>query len=405
MKIVIVSTALATDGSASGVLIGNLIDALRGRGVGVSCLTVKRSLCDADVTEYRGAVLHHVNYIDGLRHGRMPVRDLVHTVRRAVRIRRVKKSAFDPLLVCRLSRKLRILIADADAVIAVCSCYDAAAAMLRAVGDTETATVLFKFDPLSGNVSYRAKDPEMLARYERRLVEECDLVFAPPFIRRFIPDDIREKVQAAELPALTEKRCAPHSEHKDEILCVYSGDFFSGIREPEFMLELFARFTDPRIKLCVLSGRERERFIPYENGALAGRLNVVGHVGERECEKILESADVFVNVGNLVPNQLPSKLFSYMSRGGVILNIHTLPDCPTLDYTKDYPLALNVQASLPVTDESAHDVERWILANLDERVPFETVRRTFGRCTPEYVADEILSAISHLQEQDTEVTR
>lgn len=399
MNIVIVSTALATDGSASGVLIGNLICALREKGTDVSCLTVKRSLSDADVTEYRGAPVYHVNYIDGLRRGRVPIRDFVHTVRRAIRTPIVKRRAFDSLLVRRLARRLNTIAADADAVIAVCTCYDAAAAMLRVVEGRGISTVLFQFDPLSGNASYRSKNPQILAEYERVLVNRCDLVFAPPFIRRFLPDNIREKVRAAELPSITEKHRCTSEPHGDEISCVFAGDFFRGIREPEFMLELFAKFTDLRIKLYILSDRERERFAPYENGSLAGRLNIVGHLSESECDKMLERADVLVNVGNLVANQLPSKLFSYMSRGNMILNLYALPDCPTLDYTKDYPLALDVSASQPVTDELSCSVERWIISHLGERVPFEDVRAAFVRCTPEYVADEIISAVAGLREK------
>lgn len=394
MKTVIVSTAPATDGSASGILIGNLIDALRESDVEVVCLTVKRSLTDPDISTYRGAAVHHVNYIDGLSLKRMPVRDLIHTAWRVMRRHHVKKSVYDSMLVRRLARKLSTLAANADAIIAVCACFDAAASMLK-VTNTKAVKILYEFDPLSGNVSLRSKPESALLRYERRLVSECDLVFAPEYIRTCMPKDIASFVRTAELPAIVKGNSGAATDEKT-VSCIFAGEFFRGIREPEFMLELFARFTDPRIHLYLLSDREREVFRKYEDSVLAGRMSVIGHVSETECDRMISEADVLVNVGNLTENQLPSKLLSYMCRGKLILNIHPLKNCPSLKYTQKYPLAIDVFEGDGLADGRVRSIEQKMLGMYKERVPFEDVETAFPECTPKYIAEELLRGIAEV---------
>ena len=46
--------------------------------------------------------------------------------------------------------------------------------------------------------------------------------------------------------------------------------------------------------------------------------------------------------GNKVDNQVPSKIFDYISLGKPIINVYTSEKDPALEYLKQYPLALNI---------------------------------------------------------------
>ena len=65
-------------------------------------------------------------------------------------------------------------------------------------------------------------------------------------------------------------------------------------------------------------------------------------VDNDEAESILMSADILVNIGNSVSNQIPSKLFDYISTGKPILNIYKNKNCPSLEILSKYPDVLNV---------------------------------------------------------------
>ena len=56
----------------------------------------------------------------------------------------------------------------------------------------------------------------------------------------------------------------------------------------------------------------------------------------------MADADVLINIGNSVPVHMPSKTLEYINTGKPMVNFYKFADCPTLYYTKRYPLCLNL---------------------------------------------------------------
>ena len=71
-------------------------------------------------------------------------------------------------------------------------------------------------------------------------------------------------------------------------------------------------------------------------------IHYLGKKSQGEIKEIYKMTDVLVNIGNLIINQIPSKIFEYISTGKPIINIYKTLKCPTLKYTKKYPLCLNI---------------------------------------------------------------
>ena len=67
-----------------------------------------------------------------------------------------------------------------------------------------------------------------------------------------------------------------------------------------------------------------------------------GVVDLETARKGIANADVLINIGNRLTNQVPSKVFEYISTGKPIINLCTMENCPTLSYMNRYPLGLSL---------------------------------------------------------------
>ena len=88
---------------------------------------------------------------------------------------------------------------------------------------------------------------------------------------------------------------------------------------------------------------------------------------------------MLVNIGNSVDNFMPSKIFEYISTGKPIINVYKIPECPTLKYLAEYPLALcvseeEIRQDLP---GCAAKVRTFCLENRGKRVSAEEIGRLY----------------------------
>ena len=126
------------------------------------------------------------------------------------------------------------------------------------------------------------------------------------------------------------------------------------------------------------------------NPFLRNRIMIYGSKRREELVKILGSADILVNIGNTVKNQLPSKLLEYFCFRKPILNIYSRKDCCTLVYSKDYQLCIDIFAG----DELNKNVSKMKNEYMNmkyQQLSFNEVQKVFRKNTPEYVANIINS--------------
>ena len=95
-------------------------------------------------------------------------------------------------------------------------------------------------------------------------------------------------------------------------------------------------------------------------------------------------------------NQVPSKIFHYISHGKAILNTCKTENCPTRPYMARYPLVCEVIETDTVQTDDAERIQRWIEEEHSKHVPFELIEERFRECTPEYVADQFVRVFERL---------
>ncbi len=131
------------------------------------------------------------------------------------------------------------------------------------------------------------------------------------------------------------------------IRIAFLGSLYRGLREPDFLLELFAAALEDG------AGAPLELHFYGEVRACAdvfecyrercqGRLFVHGVVGREQALAATRDADVLVNLGNRTSFQLPSKVVEYAAAGKPVVNIASHREDSSIEFFQDYPLALNI---------------------------------------------------------------
>ena len=395
-RILIISGTVPPEESATAILIGKLLPEIQKQGYRVDMLTLKHSYSDSPVDAYGEMTVYRA---DGLLYApakRKCLRDVLFAMsRRFVRIKmRGLAPVYKKLATCAIEHKMKTLpMNEYDAVIAVCAYYDAAEALRRYMGKhpLRGRTALYQVDPLAENKIYIRDNEAELQQYEKSLYEKMDRVFTTPIIYKAKQErgwDM-SNVTALEFPLSIKKNVAQVGAD-EQIRCVYAGFLYGTIRDASYTLDLFSKLENSNIHLYMLGKGQEDLLRAYENGPLKGRLHILGEKPTAECDEILSKANVLVNIGNMVNNQVPSKLLHYISFGKPILNITACEDCPTLPYMHRYPLALSIRDTKTADTDTVRVAQAWLEENRDRIIQREEIMQIFEDCTPRYITKTIL---------------
>lgn len=175
--------------------------------------------------------------------------------------------------------------------------------------------------------------------------------------------------------------------------CVFVGYFYDDIRNPKFILDVFDKLENKNIVLHIVGGGSTELLKIYSDN-LDNRLILHGRVPLDNAFNAMLNADILVNVGNTISNQMPSKIFDYISSGKPVVNICKLDDCPTLKYSQKYPLCLELFENNGITNKIIKDFESFCLENKGRKIEFEVIKELYFDCTAECVGQQFNNIIN-----------
>ncbi len=400
MKVLILSLTLPPENSATANLIGKLVKALREQGHTVDGLTLREKVSGEAMSD---ELLQTVYYAESSKR-RSVFGRIVELCRRVQRRFPCwwKKGAYHEEEVRPLVKAMKKhALNNYDIFLCVCAYYSAVEAALRYKKKEKIPSklALFQVDPLTDNEAYPRGQYKKRKAYETRLYEVCDHVFTTPILYKKCKKNgfSVKHTTPVEFPLVCEPirktEISVFPKEFNEIRCVFAGFLYPTLRDARYTMELFSAFSDLNIRLYVLGTGQEDLLDEYANGALKGRLVRLGAVSAAVSAAWMDSADVLVNIGNSVANQVPSKIFDYISRGKCVLNTCKSDACPTIDYMSRYPLAINVVENLPLCRDTAEHIENELLKKCYNTVPFSEIETAFEACTPAYVAERIITTL------------
>lgn len=159
-----------------------------------------------------------------------------------------------------------------------------------------------------------------------------------------MPEIITDDSQAKYKEKLTlDQLNSTHKGNEHRISCLFTGLFYAGIREPYFLMDLFSEFhrLNPAVEVYVL-GMIFDTDISDYIRQNKDWFFFCDRQPQEICDRAQHEADFLINVGNMVPNMVPSKVMQYISTRKPIINLYHIRNDVVENYLADYPIELSL---------------------------------------------------------------
>ena len=251
------------------------------------------------------------------------------------------------------------------------------------------------FDPFAYSQEISLEEQRKRAKLEVQEFSKAQRVFILEESKNdYEKSSIKEKFVFFNLPnvrnlMVSEKKIELFNEN--DINCLFLGNLFFSVRNPEYLFNIFCKMKDARIKLFVIGGVygdfPKDYFSKWETLS-DGTIKCFGRVDSQTAIDLINAADILVNIGNTTTNQCPSKILDYISSGKPILNVSKGSQCAALKYLKDYPLSYTVFED-SILEEDVHQIEKFIIDAKGKKHIFSEIKERFFRCTIAFLLDQI----------------
>ncbi len=404
MKILIVSATYPPAATATAAIIDNLVKCFVKSGCQVDALTTKSFMKQSGVSTVNDSTVYRADYAMYDSNTKLSVKDIIFKVKHRLhrKFNKNKRIYEEDMVRSFLKVMKSIDMKSYDVIISVCAFYSVAEAVVRYKEQfgLNVKTALYQVDPISDNSMFSSIPLKEREKFEKRLFENNDVIFTTPIIySKFCDKSIVDKMVPLEFPLITPKRIAGKADADKtdkEIIFVFAGYIYPSIRNPKYTLDFFSSLKNLNFKLYIIGSGASEMVSSYEQGALKGKLVCLGRQPSNVCNEWFEKADVLVNISNSVPNQVPSKVFQYVSYGKPILNIYKLKNSPCLKYLGEYPLAVNVFEENAADECFVDEIASVLKGIIGKRISPEQIKEQYKYCTPEYVAGEMIDILKKL---------
>lgn len=225
-------------------------------------------------------------------------------------------------------------------------------------------------------------------------------ILTTPFIRQALTEQgfgkYDHKIEQMGFPVMETNPYTPtdHDIVMDptKINLLFCGRIYDDVRSPKYFLDIVSRLD---ARFCVYfvgfdCQNLRDRFHFQTEAQVVTLPNQTYQV----ALNAMHDADILINIGNSVSVHMPSKTLEYINTGKPIVNLHKREDCTTLYYTKRYPLCLDLPEYDPDVDRAAEKFLAFCLENHGKTIDTTGISDMFPECTPEYIADVIISNMS-----------
>lgn len=207
-------------------------------------------------------------------------------------------------------------------------------------------------DSYAGYISNKSFSRELYKR-EEEVLKNADMVFIIPEIieahETDIYDSYKEKIRFLPVSSLNNPHmCKDYdASTSSTIECLYVGSLQDiQIRNPKVFFEVAASCKS-EIQTIIVVNQWCDACNDLYSRILSGKGNITRYPGKShdECMKMINKADILINLGNQEINQMPSKIWEYLSFGKPIVHFSSVENDPVTKLLRRYPLSLIINNS------------------------------------------------------------
>ena len=302
--------------------------------------------------------------------------------------------------------ELRNIPGKIDAIVPVCLPFEAVAAatIYKKTNDPEVKIVPMLFDLFAENPVLHRTDRIRRRRHkkhlalERVMCEQCDrLLFIEAWQEHLSKyfTKYSDKFCPIEHPLIKKPLSSERVEYEDgKIHAVYTGALYKTIRSPVFLLELFSRLIEkePRIVLHLYTKGDCGEIVEKYCRRYPQNILDHGSVSPEKAKAAMLDSDTLLSIGNTNTDQVPSKVFEYISTGKPILHVSASEKDPVKTILQQYRSALCISASPTVTEEQV-GIARKFFNTHHGFIAFEDLEEVYYNATPRYTVERITQMI------------
>lgn len=249
-------------------------------------------------------------------------------------------------------------------------------------------------DPFESHSYYRGIEKvATLRKIQHEIMEQCDNVVMTGLIyndtKEWETKEILNKITIVEFPKIEKPIMQPCDDDivldTTKINVVCTGSKNETVRNSEYTLKLCERLKDENVLFHFIGHGwcETEREV-------RGNCIFYKARSHQAIRNLQLNADFLLNIGNVVINQLPSKVLEYISTGKPIVNVFKTEKCPTLLLMQSYD-ALNVFEEDEI-ESAVSGIKEFISAEHIE-MDFEEIKQRYEIYAPSYAVKKWLTLI------------
>ncbi len=320
-------------------------------------------------------------------------RSLPRQMTASVLARLLDRNGFsDYLMVDKLCASARKLLRERPegAILTTMEPFPAADAAARLRG---VKKILYLMDPpacISNGKSTPYRDRRL-----KKILAAQDAILTTPFIRQALKEhgyeQLDSKIIPVGFPLIEQHRAASQQQDDGRIHLLFCGWLYSDIRSPKYFLEIVSRL-DERFVVTFM-GRECEKLTERFEIHTKAELITLPQQPYETALQAMTDADILINIGNSVPVHMPSKTLEYINTGKPFVNFYKMDDCPTLYYSKRYPLCLNLSEQYSDLDTAERRFIQFCVQNKGKTAARDFIESEYADCTPSYIAKKILEKL------------
>lgn len=229
-----------------------------------------------------------------------------------------------------------------------------------------------------------------------KVLDAQDSIVTTPFIANALLSSRipmpQEKLIPVGFPMIDNPIPPMRRQDDGRIRLLFCGWLYSDIRSPKYFLDVLSRL-DERFAVTFM-GRECEKLTERFDVRTKAELITIPQQPYETALQAMADSDIMINIGNSVPVHMPSKTLEYINTGKPFVNFYKMDDCPTLYYTRRYPLCLNLSENDPDIEAAAERFIGFCIANKGRIVERSFIESEYADCTPGYIAQKILDALN-----------
>lgn len=270
-----------------------------------------------------------------------------------------------------------------------------------------TRLALYNLDPYWNNGTYPPQLAAARADEEADVYQKANCIFCTP---EQLPDyqipafqRVAGKIHPLPYPKLVRpkvQQACPIQFDPECINLLYLGTVYGDIRKPEALFKLFQHAVEiePKLRLYIVGkkfGADADLYLTEYKAKLGGKLQCYSPIPPEQTMDLLLRADVLVNMGNTVRNQMPSKVVEYISTGKPILNISASETCNTLVVLKRYPLCFQCFSWPEETSVVAKELVNFCQREKGNAIPWSEIEVLYDDLKLDQIARNFLQVLSN----------